>query len=55
MITPVRSVHPLESRETSQPATRKPEPPVEASRSGRLSHDQVTLRSAGEVDHDREE
>jgi len=55
MIAPVSGVHPVQSHETSPPPSRKPETPVQAPKSGQLSHDQVTLRSAGEVDHDRKE
>jgi hypothetical protein len=54
MITPISSPHPVEVRQVSQaPAEvrRHPQaqtPPV--AKSGQLSHDQVTLRSAGQRD-----
>ena len=56
MITPINSVHPVDVRHVAQPpAEPKPDPqsqtpPVQ--KSGQLSHDQVTLRSAGQPDHD---
>jgi hypothetical protein len=56
MITPINSVHPADVHQVAQPpAEPKPDPHAETPRipkSGALSHDQVTLRSAGEVDHD---
>jgi hypothetical protein len=59
MITPISSVHPAEVREVAQPpADPKPDsqaqtPPVP--KSGALSHDQVTLKSAGQPDHDADQ
>jgi hypothetical protein len=56
MITPIHSPQPVDVREIAHPRPEpKPDrhaqtPPVP--RSGALSHDQVTLRSAGDVDHD---
>ncbi len=58
MITPIHTAQPVDVREASHPrAEPKPDrraetPPVP--KSGALSHDQVTLRSAGDVDHDAE-
>lgn len=56
MITPITSVHPVDVRQTSHlPAEVKPDPRAETPpvpKSGQLSHDQVTLRSAGQPDHD---
>jgi hypothetical protein len=59
MITPISSVHPADIREVAQPpADPKPDsqaqtPPVP--KSGALSHDQVTLKSAGQPDHDADQ
>jgi hypothetical protein len=56
MITPISSVHPIDARQVAQPpAEPKPDrhaetPPVP--KSGALSNDQVTLKSAGQPDHD---
>lgn len=56
MITPINSAHPIDVRQVAQqPAevTHDPQrqtPPVQ--KSGDLSHDQVTLRSAGQPDED---
>jgi hypothetical protein len=56
MITPINSVHPADVHQVAQsPAEPKHDPHAETPpipKSGALSHDQVTLRSAGEVDHD---
>ena len=56
MITPINSVHPIEAHPVAQPpAEVKPHPRAETSpvpKSGQLSHDQVTLRSAGPPDRD---
>lgn len=57
MITPINSPHPVDVRQVAQPhAEPKPDrqaqtPPVH--RSGEVSQDQVTLKSAGQPDHDR--
>lgn len=59
MITRISSAHPVEVRQEVQPpAEVRPDrqaqtPPVQ--KSGQLSHDQVTLRSAGQRDQDAEE
>jgi hypothetical protein len=56
MITPINSAHPIDVHEVAQqPAEVRPDPqrqtpPVQ--KSGALSHDQVTLRSAGQPDDD---
>ncbi len=56
MITPIHSAQPVDVREASHPrAEPKPDPHEQTPpvpKSGQLSHDQVTLRSAGEVDQD---
>lgn len=56
MITPITSVHPIDVRPVAQPpAEVKPDPGAETPpvpKSGQLSHDQVTLRSAGQPDAD---
>ena len=56
MITPINSVHPADVHTISQPpAEPKPDPHAETPpvpKSGALSHDQVTLKSAGQPDHD---
>jgi hypothetical protein len=56
VITPINSPHPIDPRQVAQPqAEPKPDPRAETPpvpRSGALSHDQVTLRSAGQPDHD---
>ncbi len=53
MITPINSVHPADVHQVSQPpAEPKPDPHAETppvAKSGALSQDQVTLRSAGET------
>ncbi len=56
MITPIHSAQPVDVREASHPhAEPKPDPTAQTApvpKSGTLSHDQVTLRSAGDLDHD---
>jgi hypothetical protein len=55
MITPIRSAHASDVEQGSQPAAKKPKPQAQApttQKSGELSHDQVTLHSAGQADHD---
>lgn len=56
MITAISSVHPIDVRQVAQrPAEVKPDPRAETPpvpKSGQLSHDQVTLRSAGQPDQD---
>jgi len=57
MINPISSVHPGDVHQVPQPAAQpRPDPHAQTppvSKSGALSHDQVTLRSAGQVDNDR--
>lgn len=52
MITPVGSVGKLDVQVPAQPAPR-PAPQVQTTKSGTLSHDQVTLKSAGQVDAEK--
>jgi hypothetical protein len=56
MITPINSAHPADVHQVSQPpAEPKPDPHAETPpvpKSGALSQDQVTLKSAGQPDHD---
>jgi len=56
MINPISSAHPTDVHQVSQqPAQVKPDPQAQTPpvpKSGQLSHDQVTLKSAGQVDHD---
>ncbi len=58
MITPIENVHPVDTRQVAQP-NREPQPdphdqtpPV--MKSGEVSQDQVTLKSAGQPDPDRD-
>lgn len=57
MITPITSTHPVEARQVAQPpAEPRPDPHAQAApvkRSGEVSSDQVTLKSAGQPDADR--
>ena len=62
MINPISSAHVSDAHQVAQPSapkpTAKPEPPPPTPRtvkSGEVSHDQVTLRSAGDLDHDRDQ
>ena len=56
MINPISSVQPSDVRQVSQPAAQaKPDPQAQTppvAKSGALSHDQVTLKSAGQTDSD---
>ncbi|MGC1450398.1 MAG: hypothetical protein WA830_10205 [Candidatus Sulfotelmatobacter sp.] len=52
MITSVSSAHANDAQEVSKPHILKVEPQIQTPKSGALSHDQVRLKSAGEVDHD---
>jgi hypothetical protein len=56
MITPISSVHTADVHQVAQPpAEPKADPRAETPpvpKSGALSNDQVTLKSAGQVDHD---
>ena len=54
MITPIHSSPPTDVPEVSHPPAPKPDPEAQTPKSGALSHDQVTLKSAGQVDHDLE-
>jgi hypothetical protein len=58
MISPVSNAHPVDARQhVAQPAAEvRPDPqaqtrPVQKSR--QVSQDQVTLKSAGQVDHEK--
>ncbi|MGP0017973.1 MAG: hypothetical protein ACLPHP_05350 [Candidatus Sulfotelmatobacter sp.] len=57
MINPISSVHPVDVHVVAQPpAQPKPDPQAQTPpvpKSGALSHDQVTLKSAGQPDVDR--
>ncbi len=56
MISPINSAHPIDARQVAQrqsepkPDPRAQTPPVH--RSGEVSQDQVTLKSAGQPDND---
>jgi len=52
MINPISSSQANDAREASKPEIPKSEPVVQTPKSGALSNDQVTLKNAGEVDHD---
>ena len=58
MITPITSAYPIDARQVAQPpAEPKPDPQAQTppvQKSGGLSHDQVTLKSAGQPDHDND-
>jgi len=57
MITPVHSPHPIDARQVAHsPAEPKPDPQAQTPpvrKSGEVSQDQVTLKSAGQPDIDR--
>lgn len=57
MIPPVNGVHGVDVRPVEQPVAEvKPDPKVQTppvQKSGEVSHDQVTLKSAGQPDPDR--
>ena len=57
MITPIRSPHPIDVHQVAQqPAEPKPDPRAQAApvhKSGEVSEDQVTLKSAAQPDPDR--
>ncbi|HWJ48402.1 MAG TPA: hypothetical protein VNS62_12165 [Candidatus Udaeobacter sp.] len=54
MITPIHSPHPIDARHVAQPpAEPKPDPQAQTPpvrKSGEVSQDQVTLKSAGQPD-----
>lgn len=52
MINPISSPHASDVQQTAKPIP-KAEPEVQTPKSGALSHDQVTLKSAGQVDRER--
>ena len=56
MITSINNVHPADTHQVAHPPS-EPRPDPEAQtppvqKSGQLSQDQVTLKSAGQLDHD---
>jgi len=57
MITPINSPHPVDVRQAAHPpAEAKPDPQAQTPpvrKSGEVSQDQVTLKSAGQPDTDR--
>ena len=57
MITPINSPHPIDARHVvQQSAEPKPDPQAQTPpvrKSGEVSQDQVTLKSAGQPDTDR--
>lgn len=57
MITPINGPHPIDARHVAQPpAEPKPDPAAQTPpvrKSGEVSQDQVTLKSAGQPDTDR--
>jgi hypothetical protein len=59
MITPITSAHPIDAWQVAQPpAEPKADPQAQTppvQKSGALSHDQVTLKSAGQPDHDADD
>ena len=52
MISSVTSTHGGNLQQVSTPPTRLPQAPATVQKNGTLSQDQVTLKSAGDVDHD---
>jgi hypothetical protein len=52
MISPVSSGHAHNVQQVSQPTARLTQPQAPIQKSGTLSHDTVTLKSAGDVDGD---
>lgn len=52
MISPITHVQPADVHQSPHPPTPKPAPESQTPKSGALSHDQVTLKSAGQPDHD---
>ena len=57
MITPINTTHSIDARQVAQPpAEPKPDPHAETPpvrKSGEVSRDQVTLKSAAQPDPDR--
>ena len=52
MISLISHVQPTDVHEAPHPAPPKPAPQTQTPKSGALSRDQVTLKSAGQPDHD---
>ena len=55
MIPPVSRVNHLQDHEVSHQPARRQQPQQQTPKSGALSRDQVTFRSAGELDHDTDQ
>jgi hypothetical protein len=57
MITPIHSPHPIDARQVAQPPAEPKAHPIAQTqpvrKSGEVSQDQVTLKSAGQPDPDR--
>jgi len=58
MITPIESSHPVDARTVAPPSPQpRPDPHAQTrpvAKSGEVSQDQVTLKSAGQPDPDRD-
>jgi hypothetical protein len=54
MINPISNTHANAAQEAAKPHIPKLESQIQTPKSGELSHDQVTLKSAGEVEVDRD-
>jgi len=52
MINPISSAHVSDTQEVSKQPIPKTQPLVQTPKSGALSDDQVTLKSAGQIDHE---
>jgi len=52
MISPVTRTHGGNLQQVSQPPARLPQAPAPVEKNGTLSRDQVTLKSAGDLDGD---
>jgi len=53
MVNPISSSHASNTGQVAHPAVPPlPHPPARTQKSGELSPDTVTLKSAGDVDHD---
>ncbi len=56
MISPINNVHSADAQQVSHPPSEpRPDPKAQTppvQKSGQLSQDQVTLKSAGQPDHD---
>ena len=52
MINPISSAQASYANQVSQSAARQPQPQAQSSTSSSLPQDTVSLKSAGDVDHD---